>query len=309
MLLVKVLYFKVNIVVYTILGENTIKTELIIISAFIILFLSLTCVSASDDSNNTACNFTQLNNEINNASDEVKLTNDYVHVLDDDNVTISKSIKINGNGHKINGKKSTIIFNITNDSNVIFENITFTNTDVFGFNLNSTLNLTFINCNFDEMYHASLTIGFPHDNVTLSYSGKISSKVKNLAKKIVGSSSGWEAARKLAKWVGKNINHETAPGFYQTPEMTLERKRGNCCSQTDLFLQMCAAVGLNKNHKLYYVHVGTMEFHHRHFFAMFDNYLVDVDSYHKFPWGHALIESRDIYRVTPYPLLPLTRQY
>lgn len=145
--------------------------------------------------------------------------------------------------------------------------------------------------------------------MTLSYSSKISSKVKNLAKKIVGSSSGWEAARKLAKWVCKNIKHETAPGFYQTPYKTLTRKRGNCCSRTDLFLQMCVAVGLNKNHKLYYVHVGTMEFHHRHFFAMFDNYLVDVDSCRKSPWGHASIGSRDIYRVTPYPLLPLTRQY
>ena len=145
-------------------------------------------------------------------------------------------------------------------------------------------------------------------NGTDDYTGEITTPIKKLAKSIVGDSKDIVAAKKLAKWVSKNIKHETAPGFYQSPEVTLKRKIGNCCSKTDLFLQMCVAVGVNKKHKLYYVHVGTMKFHKRHFFAMIDNTVVDVDG-PKNPWGHANIGKNKVYQITEYPYLPLPRKY
>ncbi len=137
----------------------------------------------------------------------------------------------------------------------------------------------------------------------------VSEKVKRVALRIVGNSTDVEAAKKLAEWVGKYIEHEKGVGFYQTPDETLTRKIGNCCCHADLFLQMCVAVGLNETHKLYYVHVGTMEFGKRHFFAMFDDVFVDADSYRYNPWGHGSFRNRYLNTITEYPFLPLIRTY
>ena len=64
-----------------------------------------------------------------------------------------------------------------------------------------------------------------------------------------------------------------------------------------------------KNKRFYYVHVGMKYFGYRHFFAMVDNLLVDVDGKITNPWGHANIGNRGVYRITPYPYLPLPREY
>ena len=128
------------------------------------------------------------------------------------------------------------------------------------------------------------------------------------AKKIVGKSEGLKAAEKLANWVGKNIYQESHSGFFQSPADTLKRRRGNCCSQTDLFLQMCHAVGVTKNHKVCYVHVGTVNYKSRHFFALIDNLCIDVNSKPNHPWGHASV-LRDVFTITEYPMLPLVKEY
>lgn len=266
----------------------------------------MTCVMASNV--NETGNFTQLNTIIDDADDNVNLTGDYEYIDGDDNLTISKSITINGNGHSIKNNNASMVFT-ENNSNIIFEDIDFLDRPSIISNNTQFSNITFINCKFADMNSTqNYTISFDRyvGNMT---SGEISPFVKKLAKVLVGNSKGLEAAKILAKWVGKNIEHETAEGFYQTADMTLIRKRGNCCSQTDLFLQMCVAVGVDKNHKLGYVHVGTMIFGKRHFFAMVDNVLVDVDSMANSPWGHAKIGKRSFYKITEYPYLPLPREY
>lgn len=72
---------------------------------------------------------------------------------------------------------------------------------------------------------------------------------------------------------------------------------------------MCEALGIMKNHEVYFVHIGEMEFGERHFFAIIDNLCVDVDSRPGSPWGHAAINYDSIFTITQYPLLPLEREY
>ena len=103
------------------------------------------------------------------------------------------------------------------------------------------------------------------------------------------------------------LHHEKKAGFYQTPETTLLRLTGNCCSLTDLFFHMCDALNLMENHTFYYVHVGTLKFRERHFFAIIDNFLVDVGL--KYPWENAAFYNRTILNITPYPILPIPREY
>ncbi len=266
----------------------------------------MTCVFASDA--NETGNFTQLNAVIDDADDNVNLTCDYECINGDDDLDISKSITIHGKGHSLKNNYASINLN-ENNSDIVFEDIDFLDRPSFISNGTCLINITFINCKFAPVNSTqNNTICFDrYDGIMTS--GEISPTVRQLANLIVGNLKGIEAAKILAKWVGKNIAHETAEGFYQTPDMTLFRKCGNCCSQTDLFLQMCAAVGLDKNHKLGYVHVGTMMFGERHFFALFDNIMVDVDAKPNYPWGNANIKDRDFYSITEYPYLPLPREY
>lgn len=268
-------------------------------------FLSISSVLAGD-ANDTG-NFTELNTIINDSNDDISLADDYKHVDGDDDVVISKSIKINGNNHTIDSDDSPIIID-ANDTSVIFEDVNFIDYK-FEISENNTSNLTFINCCFKSTFNdsnAELNLTQFDANHT---SGEISPTIKLLAQSIVGDLTGYEAAYELATWVGTNIRHETAAGFYQTADETLNRRRGNCCSQTDLFLQMCVAVGVNEKHKLYYVQVGTYEFGARHFFAMIDNVLIDVDARPDSPWGQASIANREFYRIIEYPYLPIAREY
>ena len=77
----------------------------------------------------------------------------------------------------------------------------------------------------------------------------------------------------------------------------------------DLYGQPEVGKGALEGHKVYFIHVGTKEFHQRHFFAMIDDVFVDVDTYSHSPWGHANFAGRSIYRITEYPYLPLPKQY
>jgi len=145
------------------------------------------------------------------------------------------------------------------------------------------------------------------DQTYLTTTGEISKEVKQLAKKIVGKTKGIEAVKKLANWVSKNIVHETAEGFYQSPLTTLQRKMGNCCCHSELFLQLCASLEYTNQFDMYIVHVGTMEFGKRHFFTVIGNFCVDTDK--KNPWGRSGFGNRSVYSITRYPYLPLIRLY
>lgn len=146
-------------------------------------------------------------------------------------------------------------------------------------------------------------------NTGTDYSGIVSEKVKKKAKSIAGNSTGMAAAKKIAKWVAKNIKYEKRAGFYQSPATTLKRKRGNCCVQTDLLLQMLDATGVCRKYTCQYIHVGTLKFGKRHFFARINGVDVDVAAKAKNCWGHARYAGRTIYSRKTYPKLPLDRKY
>lgn len=90
---------------------------------------------------------------------------------------------------------------------------------------------------------------------TESGSVNIHSSVKKQALSIVGNSEGVAAAKKIAAWMGTNITYEQKTNFYQKPETTLKRKKGNCCCQAELFLQLCDAAGCTQKIKLQYIRV------------------------------------------------------
>ena len=280
---------------------------------FICLFLifaiaSLSYVSANEIADSG--NFTELNQEITNGNDVIEITKNYTHLSGEKNISIKKSVIITGQKQIIDFNDESS-FQINDDINVAFINLTFKNVNqpILKLSKTSNSNVTFTDC---EMLKAD-TKNFIiiKNNVPLkkSTSVKVSSKIKKLAKSIVGKSKGIKAAKKLAKWVNKRIKHETKKGFYQSPTKTLKRKRGNCCCKSELFLQMCHAIGLAKKHKLCFVHVGFTKFKYRHFFTLIDNVCVDVDNGFKDPWGHGGFKNRNVYAVTKYPTLPLKKKY
>ena len=117
--------------------------KLIILLSFLML-ISLSCVSAADDVNETleineqdlltadAGTFQALQAKINQApaGSTINLENDYVYSNDVNplyGISIGKQITINGNGHTIDGLHTSQIFNIKTESLVTFNNIRFVN--------------------------------------------------------------------------------------------------------------------------------------------------------------------------------------
>ena len=244
-----------------------------------------------------------LNEEIDNSSGYLNLTTDYVG-NNNEKVILNKSVAIDGNYHSL--YLNSTVFEINNDSTVVFKNITFRISDNVKFNTSD--NITFSDCIFNYNSISNCAYASSFLDHSWSYVGEVPASIVKLAKKIVGKSKDLKAAKKLAKWVGKNIKYERGVGFYQSPVKTYERRLGNCCCQTDLFLQMCYAVGITKNHRVGYVHTGTVNFGHRHFFATIDNLCIDVTSKPSHPWGQAKV-GRDIFITTEYPMLPLVKEY
>ena len=277
----------------------------IIMFILLLSIMLLSGVSANNGDNATSSvhNFNQLNDLIENSQEPVNLTDDYEFQANDSDLSIGRSTQIDGNGHIIDFAQSCMI--VLKNSDILFSNVTFKNFHHVNLSSNVTsLNLTLKSCIFLNPQMSDL---MAEDN--LDSAGNISQNVTKLAKRIAGKSTGIGACKKIAQWVGKNISHETKEGFYQSPDDTLKRKKGNCCSQTLLFLQMCDAVGALEGHNAYFVHVGTMKFHHRHFFAMIDNVFVDVDAKPHSPWGNANFAGRSIYSITEYPYLSLPKEY
>lgn len=207
----------------------------------------------------------------------------------------------------MDGNHSNGHFIINNSNlNITIKDLTFKNFNSTVFEYNCTnLSMLLVDCKF-ENDPENMTIEHVLEQ---SLGGKIDKRIVSLAKSIAGKSKDIKAAEKLAKWVNKNINHETREGFYQTPLETLARCYGNCCCHCELFLQMCIALGLDKNHRLSIVHIGYIAFKYRHFFVLFDNVCVDADAIFTNPWGHCSMKHEIVYQVTEYPVLPLIREY
>jgi hypothetical protein len=269
--------------------------------------------SDSDDSvSNDYKNFTELNEEIDNSEDTINLTCNYNYESSDSTVNLNKSITIDGQNNTINVKEQPSAFTM-NESNVdiVFKNLIIEESNNRTFDVNAeNISVTFNDVVFMPKSEEPIQIEIEEEpEEPLTYSGEIHIQIKQLAESIVGESKGIEAAKKIAVWVKNNIKHETRAGFYQSPMKTLKRKAGNCCCHTDLFIQMCDAVGLTEKHEICYVHTGRLTFGYRHFFATFDGVCVDTDGDVINPWGHAVISGRGIYNIIKYPVLPLPRAY
>lgn len=140
----------------------------------------------------------------------------------------------------------------------------------------------------------------------VNYSRVVTKTIQNKALAIAKGKKGLTAAKALAKWVSKNIKYYNYRNFKYYPGTVLKNERGNCCGKTELFLQMCEAVGVMENHDCYFYHVPG------HVYAKIDNTLVDVCC-KKNPWGHYVkgygktpVKKRG---VTKYPYLPFERSY
>ena len=117
----------------------------------------------------TEGDFAWLQKQIDAASGTLNLARDITYTIGLDTITegikIEKPITINGNGHKINAQGKSRIFDISDTSNVVFNNITFMNgfTDTYagaikmdGVNDVKILNSNFINNTAEESCGAVL---------------------------------------------------------------------------------------------------------------------------------------------------------
>ena len=281
------------------MGEIIIKKLFILIC---LIFISIGCVSAND--NNTEIgNFTELTTQLNDSNESLTLDKDYSDY--NNTFNISKSFTIDGNNHSISLNNNSSFKINENNISITFKNIIFKDNFFITCDNESNItsfNLTLINCYLQsECTNAIEVHSYGHD-WGYGYSCHVTGKIKKLAFKIIGKSKGLAAAKKLTLWVRKNIKKERNAGFYQKPSVTLKRKAGNCCCKAELLLQMMDAIGLRKNHKLYFIHVGNKMYRHRHFFAKIDNICVDPNL--KRPWGHGHFYSAHA-DIIPYPILPL----
>lgn len=73
-----------------------IKTKHILIITILVIFLSLSCVSADDNNGN----FTELQDNIDSSDTTLDLDKNYVPIVQV-NVKVNKSLTINGHGHNI----------------------------------------------------------------------------------------------------------------------------------------------------------------------------------------------------------------
>lgn len=115
------------------------KRKFLTFICLILFILSIACVSATEDVNQTVDDalsakdsgtFTVLQEKINNASEgsTINLENDYKYddAFGKEGITINKKLTVNGNGHTIDANSGARIFEIcTND--VVLKNIKFIN--------------------------------------------------------------------------------------------------------------------------------------------------------------------------------------
>ena len=300
---------------------NTNHASITIINCDVINKQSTTMVSSTDNyidsdlyapEDSNTLTFDDLNKKIYHSDGYLNLTDNYSFATNNEFIKLYKNLILDGNGNYIDAKYSDYVFELNSNSyfNIVLKDIVFEN---FNKIFNTLENqITIIDCDFsdanDNLANMMIEVLFDEDFIR-GYVEEPSNKIIKQAKSIIGHSTGIDAAKKLAKWVKNKIKHEGKAGFYQSAEETLNRKKGNCCSQTMLFLLMCQAIGLDEEFELKFVHVGNLNFKQRHFFALVDNICVDVDGSFSNPWGHGGFSKRSVYIVTKFPLLPLAKEY
>lgn len=140
------------------------------------------------------------------------------------------------------------------------------------------------------------------------YKQKTSNEIIDLAVRkqaftIAGNKTGIVAAKRIAKWVAKNIDGSDYKGFKHSPAWVLKHRRGNDCDQTRLMLQMWDAVGVMEKYRVRYMHVSKGK--REHVFAYIRNTMVDPCKIYA-PWGHYVTGfGKPWSRKSPYyPHLP-----
>lgn len=130
---------------------------------FLIIFMlliSLSCVSANNDTANIAT-FSDLKNQIDNVDvgQSISLNEDYVGNNSTSEIKINKSISIEGNGHYLDALNKSRILNFTNARDIIVHNITFKNGFLGGNGgavyLTNSSNISFIDCTFINNFATS----------------------------------------------------------------------------------------------------------------------------------------------------------
>ncbi len=128
------------------------KTKILLLIVFL-LFMSLSCVSANNDTADMAT-FSDLQNQIDNVGvgQSISLTENYFSDNSTQEIKINKSIAIEGNGHYLDALGESRILNFTSAHDIVLRNITFKN----GFSsenggavyLTKSTNISFIDCTF-----------------------------------------------------------------------------------------------------------------------------------------------------------------
>ena len=107
---------------------------------------------------------------------------------------------------------------------------------------------------YDTITKTTTTTNNAKNNSRPAPKWSVNAKVKEWALKKVGSSTGVDAAKKLAK-ACQDIRYDYYCGFNRSPATVLSKGGGNCCDQARLFLMSCDAVGVSDTYKLQYVAV------------------------------------------------------
>lgn len=129
------------------------KKNILLLIVFL-LFMSLSCVSANNDTTADMTTFSDLQNQIDNvdAGQYISLTEDYVCDNSTKEIKINKSVSIEGNGHYLDALNKSRILNFTSAQGIVLHNITFKN----GFSsgnggaayLSQSTNISFVDCTF-----------------------------------------------------------------------------------------------------------------------------------------------------------------
>lgn len=150
------------------------KNKLIMFSLVLIVLFTISAVSAEG-------NFTELDNQISESSDELVLNQDYIYDSDNDanftsGVKISKTnFTLDGKGHFIDGNNKASIFDIEGN-NITIKNLVFKNAYNEAIMLNMAKNITFdnitvTNCSSSGLYGGIIA---QMSNITVSNSEFIS---------------------------------------------------------------------------------------------------------------------------------------
>ena len=90
----------------------------------------------------------------------------------------------------------------------------------------------------------------------------ISPYVKKVALNIVGKRTDYQAAKAIAAWMGSNVRYGDYCNFSKNATGVIRSRRGNCCDQTRLILQLFDAAGLSEYYDMYYVNLSCPSYGH-----------------------------------------------